>query len=349
MSRTMARAWGTLQRCISDDSIATRLAQALERWVGQSVRIERRRLRAMPGEPEGPPARLWFRLSAGMGDITLCADARLVTRLLNFALNREASLYNPLLPIEPAMLGAMAAIVLKIIEDSGLAIGVQFAQESLDIPDAMRVQLDATLYIGSVAYPLVLGFVVKWLPAAQQASHVRVSSLGPLPLELSLVVGQSRVARDELARLAPGTAFLTGTGLWVNETLVGQAVLIAPLGERGMSVNLEPGGKIVLGDHAVALNHDDSNPRPKSERIEEDLTDTLFEAPVVLRVELGSVSLPAKDWALLRPGDIIETGQPLGTEVTLRVAGQALAKGELLNVEGELGVRITKLLVGEEP
>ena len=41
------------------------------------------------------------------GDITLCADARLVTRLLNFALNHEASLYNPLLPIEPAMLGAM--------------------------------------------------------------------------------------------------------------------------------------------------------------------------------------------------------------------------------------------------
>ena len=70
--------------------------------------------------------------------------------------------------------------------------------------------------------------------------------------------------------------------------------------------------------------------------------------PLVLRVELGSVSLPARQWALLRKGDILETGQPLGSEVTLRVAGKAIAQGELLNVEGELGVRITKLLVGEE-
>jgi len=104
----------------------------------------------------------------------------------------------------------------------------------------------------------------------------------------------------------------------------------------------------VLGEQAVTLNHDDPNPNTTSNGEVKDLTDTLFEAPVVLRVELGSVSLPARQWALLRKGDILETGQPLGSEVTLRVAGKAIAQGELLNVEGELGVRITKLLVGEE-
>jgi len=66
-----------------------------------------------------------------------------------------------------------------------------------------------------------------------------------------------------------------------------------------------------------------------------------------VRVEIGAISLPAKDWAQLRPGDILETSQPVGSEVTLRVAGKAIALGELLNIEGELGVRITKLLVGD--
>lgn len=349
MSRSAARAWGTLPCRIAKESVATSLAQALERWLGQAVRIERRTIRAMTAEPDGPPARLWLRLPAGMGEVTVCLDPRLVTRLVSFALKREASLYNPLAPIEPGTLGAMAAILAMIIEDSGLGIEVQFANERLQMPDALRVQLDATLYIGSAAYPLILGFTLKPLPVAEPTSIGRLSSLGDLALELPLVVGQSEVTRSELARLAPGTAFFTGAGLWVDESLVGHSVLIAPLAERGMRVNLEPGGKIVLDGRAVTLNHDQSKPPPEAEQSEADLTDTLLEAPVVLRIELGSVSLPARQWAMLRPGDIVETAQRLGSEVTLRVAGQALAQGELLNVEGELGVRITKLLVGEEP
>jgi flagellar motor switch/type III secretory pathway protein FliN len=349
MSRACARSWGALQRhFIASDSVATSLAQSLERFIGQPVRAEQRRLRALPGEIDGPLHRLRLRLPAGTGDITLGLDSRLVIRLVNFALNRDDSLYDPLQPVEPELLGAAAAVVAKIIEDSGLALDVSFSDERLDLPGAARLQLDATLCIGKAAYPIVLGFAVKWPSAAHQQGCAQLSSLGTIPLGLPLVVGESLVKREELAALVPGTAFLTGQGLWVDESLVGHAVLIAPQSDRGIRVNLQPGGKIVLGEKPVTLNHDDSNPTSSTDGEVRDLTDTLFEAPVVMRVELGSVSLPARQWAALRKGDIIETGQPVGTEVTLRVAGQAIAQGELLNVEGELGVRITKLLVGEE-
>ncbi len=349
MSRASARSWGTLQRhLLCSDSVVTNLAQSLERFIGQSVRFEQRRLRPLSGEIDGPPCRVWLRLAAGTGEITLGLDPRLVTRLVNFALNREESLFDPLSPIEPALLGAAAAVTAKIIDNAGLALDVSFSSEHLELPDAARLQLDVTLHIGKSAYPIVLGFALKWPSVALQDSPVQLSSLGTLPLELPVVIGESHVKRDELARLVPGTAFLTGQGLWVDESLVGHAVLIAPLSERGIHVNLQPGGKIVLGEQVVTLNHDDSNPTTTSDGEVKDLTGTLFEAPVVLRVELGSVSLPARQWALLRKGDIIETGQPLRSEVTLRVAGKAIAQGELLNVEGELGVRITKLLAGEE-
>ena len=349
MSRAAARSWGVLQRhLLGSSSVVTNLSQSLERLIGQPVRFEHRRLCALPGEIDGPACRVRLRLAAGTGEITLGLDPRLVTRLVNFALNHEESLYDPLSPIEPALLGAAAAITAKIIDDSGLALDVSFSDERLDILDATRLQLDATLHIGKSAYPIVLGFVLEWPSIALQESRIQLGSLGALPLELALVIGESQVKREQLAHLAPGAALLTGQGLWVDESLVGHAVLIAPLSERGIRVNLQPGGKIVLGEQAVTLNHDDPNPNTTSNGEVKDLTDTLFEAPVVLRVELGSVSLPARQWALLRKGDILETGQPLGSEVTLRVAGKAIAQGELLNVEGELGVRITKLLVGEE-
>jgi type III secretion system YscQ/HrcQ family protein len=242
--------------------------------------------------------------------------------------------------------GAAAGIAAKLIEDAGLDFELEFASLPADIVDAQRVQLDVTLHLGSTAYPVVLGFILKWLPLPTPKHEVTLHTLGSLQLELPLVIGEALIHRDDLSRLAPGAALLTGMGLWIDSSKTGHAVAIAPNSERGAQVHLRPEGKIVLGESAVTLNH---NGPPSAATSTETLADTLFDAPVVVRVEMGAVSLPARDWARLRPGDILETSQPLGADVTLRVAGEAVAKGELLNIEGELGVRITKLLVGEEP
>jgi flagellar motor switch/type III secretory pathway protein FliN len=169
------------------------------------------------------------------------------------------------------------------------------------------------------------------------------AKLGQLPLGLPLVVGTSLVTRDVLAELAPGKAFLSGSGLWVDVAGVGHGVLTAPLTERGIAVDLEPRGRIVLREANATLDHDKPASTEAMPPAAASIGQALCDAPVVLRIELGAVSLPARQWAELRVGDIIETGKPLGTEVTLRIAGQALAQGELLNIDGELGVRITKL------
>ena len=75
--------------------------------------------------------------------------------------------------------------------------------------------------------------------------------------------------------------------------------------------------------------------------------EAVLEAPLVVRIELGTVSLSARDWAELRPGDVLETAQAIGQNVVLRIAGREVARGELVDVEGELGVRI-QALIGEE-
>jgi flagellar motor switch/type III secretory pathway protein FliN len=80
---------------------------------------------------------------------------------------------------------------------------------------------------------------------------------------------------------------------------------------------------------------------------DETLTGMALDAPLVVRVEVGSVTLTARDWAALRPGDVLETGLRLSEPAVLRVAGREVARGELVSIDGELGVRIHEIIEGE--
>ncbi len=76
------------------------------------------------------------------------------------------------------------------------------------------------------------------------------------------------------------------------------------------------------------------------------LAELVLDAPVAIHVELGTVTLPARQWAALSAGDVLETGVAIGAPIVLRVAGLAVARGELVSVDGEVGVRIQEILTG---
>jgi flagellar motor switch/type III secretory pathway protein FliN len=69
-------------------------------------------------------------------------------------------------------------------------------------------------------------------------------------------------------------------------------------------------------------------------------SEAVLDAPLVVRVELGAVTMSAREWAALRPGDVVAVGRRVSEPVVLRVAGMVVARGELVDIEGELGVRI---------
>jgi flagellar motor switch protein FliN/FliY len=68
--------------------------------------------------------------------------------------------------------------------------------------------------------------------------------------------------------------------------------------------------------------------------------EVLEDAPVVVRVELGAVEMKAKEWATLAPGDVVALGRKVGDPAILRIGGVEVARGELVQVDGEYGVRI---------
>ena len=148
------------------------------------------------------------------------------------------------------------------------------------------------------------------------------------------------MAPDDLAGLEAGDAWLPGAGWWIDPELTGSGALCAPASEAGIGVDLAPGQKIVVRGDRVTVPADTE----ETSMNREETADVVLDAPLVVRVELGAVSMTARDWATLGPGDVIEVGRRVAEPVVLRVAGREVARGELVNVEGELGVRIRELI-----
>jgi type III secretion system YscQ/HrcQ family protein len=74
----------------------------------------------------------------------------------------------------------------------------------------------------------------------------------------------------------------------------------------------------------------------------------LGDIPIAVVVELGRVQLTADEVIRLRAGQLIELGRSPTDPVDLVVNGKLLAKGELVEIEGALGVKLLNLVKESE-
>ena len=74
----------------------------------------------------------------------------------------------------------------------------------------------------------------------------------------------------------------------------------------------------------------------------------LQEVEMELTVELGRARVPLRDLLDLAPGSVIELDRAAGAEVDVLVNGTLLAKGEVVVVDDEFGVRITEVIGADE-
>lgn len=81
-------------------------------------------------------------------------------------------------------------------------------------------------------------------------------------------------------------------------------------------------------------------PPPASTESQEAL---LRDLPVELTAEVGRLRMTAKELVELSPGAVLPLGRPLAGPVELVVGGKIVAVGELVDIEGELGVRLVEL------
>lgn len=72
--------------------------------------------------------------------------------------------------------------------------------------------------------------------------------------------------------------------------------------------------------------------------------DLLADVDLVVTVELGRVRLKVRDLLKLGEGSVVELDRAAGAAVDVLVNGSLVARGDVVVVDDELGVRITELV-----
>ena len=70
----------------------------------------------------------------------------------------------------------------------------------------------------------------------------------------------------------------------------------------------------------------------------------LHAVPVELAVEIGRTRMTIGDALALAPGSIVSLNRMAGEPVDLLVNGRAIARGEVVVIDEEFGLRVTELL-----
>ena len=190
-------------------------------------------------------------------------------------------------------------------------------------------------------------------------------SLFPLQVE----AGRSDLSLSDLRELGDeDIILLENTDLKVNgEEISGEVRCTFGKGIRGylrsdLKVSEEEIFQVVVRDILAASppTHDDGEDgsmEDQDEQIEspeeapeENLQETkhlLEDVTVPMVVEMGRLGLTAMEIAQLRSGTIFELGREPGADVNLVIDGKHIGEGELVDIEGQLGVRVLSLHRGD--
>lgn len=295
-------------------AVAGAAARSLSALLGVEVAI---RGRPVPGRalPRAGASRLPIELGGLPAAAILEVEPALVVRAVDLMAGGagEASGASALTPFEET---ALELLALAALEGAG-------AVEEIEAPLSPRLARTASEPASPLAIELALavGPIQGW--ARLLVPHAAVEALrgeaaldaSPLRLPGSLRRGGAALSDAELDALAPGD------------------VVVVDPPDDGRDALVLPGGLVARG------------------RLEDDafhVEETIMsgrhaQLPVMLEVELARVEVPLAELARLEPGAVLPLAIDRRGLVTLRAGERALARGELVDVEGAVGVRILSL------
>ncbi len=344
-----------LARDFLDLNAASTISPVLSDLLGTPVRLRTVCINAPPLARIRPSAVCLLRRRDESLRVLILAEAQLAARIAAIASGRPCPLVDPLRPAPDPVQGAFAAVLLAACrrafpDDPPVLVAAGPTAFDLWRPSARTVAWEGILQLDDEA--LAFTALVDSLgrpTAGRPFDRAALRTLGDIPLALQIDAGAAVFDRTVLASLRPGDAFLPGPSLSVrrgSEGLEGDVTLCAPGGTSGLPAKLIGDGRIVLGEGTMTV--DAEQPAAAGADEADPAAQVLGEAPVLVRIELGQVSMTAREWAAMGTGAVVSTGLRLAERVSLRIAGREVGRGELVDIDGELGVRIVELARGSD-
>ncbi len=76
--------------------------------------------------------------------------------------------------------------------------------------------------------------------------------------------------------------------------------------------------------------------------------ESLLDVPVTLSVEIGRTRLPIRDLVSLNQGSVVELDREVNEPLDLLVNGKLMARGEVVVVDGQFGLRLIEVVSPSE-
>lgn len=308
-----------------------------------SLTVERADPCPWRGDASKSPSESTFTLVRDDGTLGSVA----VERFFSLALVR-AALGAPsppvLRPLSPSERGVLAAMVASVLQ----AAGTGRIRTTLDPPRALMGDLVAfhlAVRTAALSGMVLIEVPVEWLPA--QAPSLPAEAGWLLETQLRLTVGRTVLPGEAWASAEVGDAVVfEGVSALDDESAWPCDIHIGPQSARG---RLDERGELgISGAFAPAPEGRGGGMSDEdlagAGRVPEDAAQLLASAPVEIVAEIGRLPMRGDEVMGLVNGTVIALGERRRDMVTLRVGGRAWARGELVNVEDQLGVRITEIL-----
>ncbi|HEY4014041.1 MAG TPA: FliM/FliN family flagellar motor switch protein [Polyangiaceae bacterium] len=298
---------------------------------------------------------------SGAYPVLVESEKALAARVVARALKRpEPVLLNDQPEPLSRVAGALAAVLMAVLRraHAGVATRVlgagparEMASEALDRLGSDPWALSLTVLLENDAYAarVVLSSAALLSCPAPPWNGLTLAALGPTPLVVPIVAAVTRMTRTDVESLRPGDAIVPRPGerIWPTARVAHANVpvwLSPPSSELGVRGHLALDGRLVLTGELESLVDAEAPMDPDANAA---LVSVLADCPVVVRVEIGEAQMSARDWATVGRGDVIPLGRRVGEPVVLRVAGVCVARGELVQIDGEVAVRVVERLPAE--
>jgi type III secretion system YscQ/HrcQ family protein len=335
------------------------LARALAASGGQStistrglgrLQLAVERVDASPwkGDPAGHPSAesgfMLVRVDGTFGCLTV--ERFFALGLVRLALGAPAPpVLRPLSPSERGVLGAIVASVLAAVGGS-----TRVSLERPRPPEGDYVALNLLARTPTLSGGALLEVPVSWLPSTAPTFPAEASWL--LETVLAIEMGRTSLPNGAFATaevgdvvVFEGVSALRDDSPWPCELRIGSNRAPARLLSNG---ELRLDGAFVLGPESLGAADMSDEHDPRAGRLGEgfapEAAAVLAAAPVEIVAEIGRVPLRGDEVLGLTNGSVLPLGPRRRDLVTLRVGGRVWARGELVHIEEELGVRITEVL-----
>jgi len=277
-------------------------------------------------------------VSFGVARGRVSIEAPFASRLAD-AILRGEPVFTEARAAGPAESGVLAGVLAPVFDRIGGSLQLGPLPSHDGAPAAIAFWLETVVASGWLRLTVPPGA----MRARDDARAVWRARAGRIPVPAHVELAATLVPAAALARVALGDAVVfDGTR---RAAFAADAPWSARLrvGSHAANVTIEPAGTLSIAGGFSPLQQQEGTMSASDSNT--DTTTVLAAATIEVVAEIGRIALRGDEVLGLVPGAVLAVGNGR-TGVSLRVGGEIWADGEIVDIDGELGVRVTRLVNG---